>query len=229
MLGSTSKPIPFDPYGRRRSRRIPRWLVLVLLGIVLGAGAVLVVQERYLPPRLTAEASARLRDSFERADAERQRLQAELSATSDRLRGSLDDNKRLQSDVATRGETVQHQREDIASLVAALPPDPRNAPVAVRAARFEVQGNTLAYNVVLSRDRAGKNPFAGVMQLAVAGASGRADDTVTSPPLPVAVGLYDSVRGSLALPPGFKPRQATIRVLDKVGGKLMGQRVLNVN
>lgn len=230
MFGSSSKPIPFDPYRRRRSRNgIPRWLVLLLLGIAIGVGAVLLVQERYLPPRLSAEASAQLRDSFDRADAERRRLQTELAATSDRLRGTLDENKRLQSDIAAHGETMQRQRDDIASLVAALPPDPRNAPVAVRAARFDVQGNTLTYNVVLSRDHAGKNPFAGVMQLVVAGASGRADDKLTSAPQPVSVGTYDSVRGSVALPPGFKPRQATIHVLDKVGGKLMGQRVINVN
>ena len=228
MFGS-SKPIPFNPYGRRRQRRgVPRWLILLLLGIALGAGGVLFVQERYLPPRLTAEASARLRDAFERADAERKRLQGELAATSDRLRGTLDDNKRLQSDVAARGETVQHQREDIASLVAALPPDPRGTPVAVRAARFEVQGNALAYNVVLSRERAGANPFGGVMQLVVTGASGRADDKVTLAPIPVSVGLYDTVRGSLPLPQGFKPRQTTIHVLDKVGGKLMGMRVINI-
>jgi hypothetical protein len=229
MLGS-SKPIPFEPYGRRRSRRgIPRWLLLMLLGIGLGAGGVLFVQGRYLPPRLSAEASAKLRESFVRADAERQRLQAELTATSDRLRGTLDENKRLASEVDTRGETVQRLRQDIASLVASLPPDPRNAPVAVRAARFEVQGNTLAYNVVLSRERAGGSPFGGVMQLVVAGASGRAHDTVTLAPVPVSVGLYETVRGSLPLPDGFKPRQSTIRVLDKVGGKLMGLRVMNVN
>jgi len=226
----SSKPIPFDPYRRRRSRRgVPRWLLLLVLGIALGAGAVLLVQERYLPPRLSVAASAQLRDAFERADAERRRLQTELSTTSDRLRGTLDDNKRLQSDVAARGETVQHQREDIASLVAALPPDPRGTPVAVRAARFEVQGNALAYNVVLSRERAGANPLGGVVQLVVAGASGRAGDTVTSPPLPVSVGRYDTVRGSLPLPPGFKPRRATIHVLDKIGGKLMGMRVVNVS
>jgi hypothetical protein len=203
--------------------------MLMLLGIGFGAGGVLFVQERYLPPRLSAEASAQLRQSFERGDAERRRLQGELTATSDRLRGTLDENKRLASEVGARGETVQRLRQDIASLVASLPPDPRNAPVAVRAARFEVQGDTLAYNVVLSREHAGGNPFGGVMQLVVAGASGRADDKVTLAPVPISVGLYDTVRGSLPLPQGFKPRQTTIHVLDKVGGKLMGMRVMNVN
>ena len=229
MLGS-SKPIPFEPYGRRRSRPgIPRWLLLMLLGIAIGAGGLFYVQERHLPPRLGAEASAQLRESFERADAERQRLQAELTATSDRLRGTLDENKRLAAEVGTRGETVQRLRQDIGSLIASLPPDPRKAPVAVRAARFEVQGDTLTYNVVLSRERTGGDPFGGVMQLVVAGASGRAADTVTLAPVPVSVGLYDTVRGSLPLPQGFKPRQTTIHVLDKVGGKLMGLRVINVN
>lgn len=229
MFGS-SKPIPFDPYGRRRSRRgLPRWLLLVLVGIGLGAAAVVYVQERHLPPRLSADASTRLRESFERADAERQRLQAELTATADRLRGTLDENQRLTSEVGARGEAVQRLRQDITSLVATLPPDPRNTPVAVRAARFEMQGDALTYNVVLSRERAGKNPFGGVMQLVVAGASGRAADTVALAPVPISVGLYETVRGSLPLPQGFKPRQTTINVLDKVGGKLMGMRVMNVN
>jgi hypothetical protein len=200
----------------------------MVLGIGLGAAGVLYVQERHLPPRLSAADSTRLRQLFERADGERQRLQGELATTADRLRATVDENKRLAAEVGARGETVQRLRQDIASLVASLPPDPRNAPVAVRAARFEVQGDTLAYNVVLSREHAGKNPFAGVLQLVVAGASGRASETVTLAPVPISVGLYDTVRGTLPLPQGFTPRQTTINVLDKVGGKLMGMRVMNV-
>ena len=200
----------------------------MVLGIGLGAAGVLYVQERHLPPRLSAADSTRLRQSFERADGERQRLQGELASTEDRLRATLDENKRLAAEVGARGETVQRLRQDIASLVASLPPDPRNAPVAVRAARFEVQGDTLAYNVVLSREHAGKNPFAGVLQLVVAGASGRASETVTLAPVPISIGLYDTVRGTLPLPQGFTPRRTTINVLDKVGGKLVGMRVMNV-
>jgi len=202
--------------------------MLLLVGIGVGAGAVLFAQERYLPPRLSADASARLRDAFERADAERQRLQSDLAKTSDRLRGALEDRKRLETELAARSETVQHLRDDIAAVVAALPPDPRGAPVAVRAARFEVQGNALAYSVVLSRERAGSSPFGGVLQFVIAGASGRSDDTVTLGPVPVSVGVYDTLHGSLPLPTGFRPRQATIHVLDRVGGKLMGLRVINV-
>ncbi len=200
----------------------------MLLGVGFGVAGVLYVQERHLPPRLSADASARLRESFERADAERQHLRAELTATAERLRGTLDENQRLASEVGARSEAVQRLRQDIGALVASLPPDPRNTPVAVRAARFEVQGDTLAYNVVLSREHAGKNPFGGVMQLIVVGASGRGDDKVALAPVQVSVGLYETVRGNVPLPPGFKPRQTTINVLDKVGGKLMGMRVMNI-
>jgi len=200
----------------------------MVLGIGLGAAAVLYVQERHLPPRLSAADSTRLRQSFERADGERQRLQGELATTADQLRATLDENKRLAGEVRARGETVQRLRQDVASLVASLPPDPRNAPVAVRAARFEVQGDTLAYNVVLSREHGGKSPFAGVLQLVVAGASGRGSNTVTLAPVPISVGLYDTVRGTLPLPQGFTPRQTTINVLDRIGGKLVGMRVMNV-
>lgn len=45
------KPSPYDT--RRRSRRLPRWFILLVLGIILGAGGVLILQASYGPKRLT--------------------------------------------------------------------------------------------------------------------------------------------------------------------------------
>ena len=60
MFGSP-KPVVLS-YGARRQRwRPPRWLVLLLSGIVIGAAGLWFVQERYLPPRLSASETARLR------------------------------------------------------------------------------------------------------------------------------------------------------------------------
>ncbi|MDQ6679743.1 MAG: hypothetical protein M3Y67_02105, partial [Pseudomonadota bacterium] len=171
---------------------MPRWLLLILLGAVLGAGGVLFVQQRYLPPRLTADESAKLRQSFEQANAERQRLQNELTGTSKRLEAALADTKRLAAQAGSEAGAVQRLREDVASLVAALPPDPRNGPISVRAARFEVQGDALAYDVVLSRERTRGNPFGGVLQFVVAGSSSKGGpDTVALKPVPISVDLYD--------------------------------------
>lgn len=224
------KPVVFDPYGRRRQRRgVPRWLVLLLGGAVLGAGGVLFVQERYLPPRLSADASAALRTSFERAEGERQRLAAELAATSRRLDAALAEKKTLAEGFAASRQAVANLREDVATLAAALPPDPRGGAVQVRAARFSADDGQLHYEVVLSRDRASATPLPGVLQLVVAGTPARGPETsVSLQPVSLSLGSVQTVRGGLPLPEGFTPRQTQVRVLDKVGGKLLGTRLINV-
>jgi hypothetical protein len=229
MLGQF-KPIAFEPYGKRRSRRLlPRWLVLLLIGAAIGAGVVVIVQERYLPPRLSADASAALKRSFAQADAERLRLKGELGDTAKRLETALADKESLVGELNNSREANDRLREDVASLVASLPSDPRAGAIEVRAARFTVRGNALAYDVVLSRERAEGKPFVGVMQLTVAGESGSgAENSVTLKPVAISVGKYESLRGALPLPEGFKPRQTTINVLDRVDGKRMGMRVMHV-
>ena len=224
------QPVLFNSYGSRRRRRlVPGWLLLMLLGLVIGAAAVIVVQERYLPPRLSADASAQLRDSFERADAERVRLQIDLAETTKRLDGALAERKTLAADLGSSNDTAKRLREDVASLMASLPPDPRSGPVSIRAARFAVDGGALAYDVVLSRDRTNGKPLGGVMQLIVSGPVGKGgEERIALEPVPISVGSYESVRGSLPLPQGFRPQQTTIQVLDRVGGKLLGMRVLYV-
>ena len=224
------KPVVLQPYGSRRSRRlVPRWLVLLLAGTVIGAGGVVLFQERYLPPRLSADASAALRSSLEQAEAERQRLKNELGDTAKRLETELADKKSLADEVAASRDTIERLRQDVASVVASLPSDPRAGAIAVRAARFTVEGSALAYDVVLSRERADGKPFVGVMQLTVAGESGRgAENSITLKPVAISVGKYESLRGVLPLPEGFKPRKTTINVLDRVDGKPLGMRVMYV-
>ena len=229
MLGR-SRPVEFNPYGRRRSRRrFPRWLLLLLVGVAVGAGGVVLVQERYLPPRLSAEASTRLAGSLEQAEGERARLTKEAADSARRLEAALEERKPLAADLASARQATQQLREDIAALVAALPADPRDGEVGIRAARFRVQDGALAYDIVLSRERARDRPLAGVMQFAIAGKPGRgAETTLNLKPVPVSVGKYQVLRGSLPLPQGFDPRQATVTVLDRPDGKLLGKRVLNV-
>ena len=66
-----NKPVVLS-YGRPRSRwSLPPWLMLLILGAAAGAAGVVYVQEKHLPPRLSASASTGLRASYEQADAER--------------------------------------------------------------------------------------------------------------------------------------------------------------
>jgi hypothetical protein len=230
MLGS-SKPVPFDPYRGRRSRSgVPRWLVLLLAGTAVGGAGVVYVQERYLPPRLSAKETETLRTSFETADAARLRLQGELTTITQQLQTALADKKKLADERAASTATTERLRTELATLIAALPPDPRGGSVQVRAAQFVATGGGVAYDVVLTRARgAGGAAMNGVVQFVVAGVSSRGVDTALSPQqVSVAMGPHEVVRGNLAMPEGFKPREATIQVLDRSGGRSLGMRVLPV-
>ena len=228
MFGK-SKPVVFEPYGRRRSRwGLPRWLVLLLAGIAIGAGGLFYLQERYLPPRLSAAETAQLRTSFEQVSAERTRLANELEDTTKRLDAAVADRQRLDDELTASRESTEGLRQVVASVLDALPPDPRGGTVEVRAARFTVDGDALAYDVLLTRDKSGK-PLNGVMQLLLAGTSTRgAETTAALKPVAISVDRYESVRGRLPLPDGFTPKQTTVQVLDRPDGKLLGKRVVYV-
>src|SRR3546814_16356789 len=89
MLGSSKqnvfKPMPYG--STRRTRRIPRWLVLILTGIVLGAGGLLFLQKSYGPTRLTVEQSEQLHYDLNSANLDRQRLQSQLNRSEERRVG----------------------------------------------------------------------------------------------------------------------------------------------
>jgi len=231
MFGN-SKPVVLKPYGRRRRSywRLPRWFVLLLSGIAIGGTGVVVVQERYLPPRLSADASAKLNRTLEETDADRLKLTGELAKTAKQLESALADKKSLADELAASRATTERLRDDVASAVASLPPDPRGGAVEVRAARFTATGGMLVYEVVLTRKRATGKPMAGVMQLVMDGESAPgAAAKVTLKTVALSLDSHQIVRGNLPLPADFRPRQATIQVLDRVAGKLLGMRVMLVN
>ena len=217
-------------YGRKRTRwRLPRWLLLLMVGVLLGAAAVILVQERYLPPRLSADDSAGLRSEFERADAERQRLKLNLAGAQKRLAETQLLQQAGADALAASLASTARSRDELATVVTALPPDPRGGAVAVRAGRFTVKGAELEYNIVLTRERAVGQPVPGTLQLLVAGESERGVQAVVTPKaIPLLLGSHAVLRGSLALPAGFKPRQTTIQVFDQPAGRPLGMRVLAI-
>ncbi len=228
MLGQF-KPVAYEPYGRRRSG-VPRWLVLLLIGIVLGVAGVVFVQERLMQPRLSVDASERLRSALDRTEAERKRVQGELDEVTKKLDTILTENKSTGSDLGAARANVQRLRDDLAAVIAALPPDPRAGSIEVRGARFVTKGGALSYDVVLTRERAGGQPIPALMQLLVTGQNARgAETTISLSPVSLTVGSHEVPRGSQPLPQGFKPRQATVQMLDRANGKQLGMRVFVVN
>lgn len=223
-----NKPVVLS-YGRPRSRwSLPPWLVLLIVGAAAGAAGVIYVQEKHLPPRLTAAASTELRNAYEQADAERRQLRADLEATTQKLQATQAEGRKLGEDLAAGRSGTEKLRQDLDFTVDALPPDPRGGSVEVRAGRLQRRGAGLAYEVALTRSP-GAKPMNAVLQIAVSGAGANGTESrIVGKPLPLSIGAYEIARGTLPLPEGFRASQATITVLDRPDGRQLGMRVLYV-
>ena len=224
------KPVAFDPYGRRRSSwRLPRWLLFLVVGVAAGVVGVIAVQERLLPPRLSAAEASQLRERLTRAEQERDRARSDLAATAQKLNAESAERKALADELAADRERTKNARADQEFLIASLPPDPRGGVIEVRAARLTKQRGGLGYEVLLTRAKGGDPAQPAVLQFVVKGIAGGTERHITLDPIKLSVAATQSLRGSLPLPESFSPKQTTIQVLDRVGGKLLGMRVIYVS
>jgi len=206
------KPSVYNP--GKRTRRMPRWLVLLCFGVVLGAGGVLFLQANYGPQRLTVEASETLQSDLNRANVDRQQLQTALSEAERERDAALAGREQAEKTTAQARESVQTMQRDMSLFQDAIPPDPRGGPIGVRAADWTREPGKLGYKVLVMQDE-NRNAFKGSVQLVVEGRynNGRTN-TITMEPVPVTMERYVQVSGEAETPAGFTPRQVTIRVLD---------------
>lgn len=89
---TTFKPIPYQRTNHRP--RVPPWLVVLTIGICIGALGVLFLQSSYGPKRLSASESQKLTDDLASSNIERQRLQTEI----DQLKMALEAAEQKKSD-----------------------------------------------------------------------------------------------------------------------------------
>ncbi|MBL0719579.1 hypothetical protein JI742_06715 [Piscinibacter sp. Jin2] len=222
-----NRPVVFDPYARRR-RRMPAWLVSLFIGAALGSGGLWWAQTKWLPPRLSV---AEGRDLLARHQAAQAQLATQATALEELRQardGAVAELARLKASAGSEGRALEEARATLDALMEALPPDPRDGTVAVRAARFAARGGQLGYTLALSQ--AGTAPRALTLKLVVEGesASGTARSVELSPPPPPPLGRKALLQGSVALPSGLQARQVTVRVLAREGGESLGMRVLPV-
>jgi len=237
MFGSSKRAV-FKPSvyeTSRRRRGLPRWLILLIFGIVLGAGGLLFLQTSYGPKRLTVLESQELTNELNTVSLERQRLQGELERISRELSEAREARAAMGEELEQAKAAVAPLREELDLFAAAMPQDPRGGPIGVSAASFAQDAGQLAYHVLLLRDpdETGKVPeqaFKGRLEMAVEGrhANGRYE-TLQLPPQAVELGRYQHLKGTAALPEGYSARRVTVRVYDgEQGGKQHAMRILIV-
>jgi len=208
------KPSVYQP--GKRTRRMPRWLVLLLIGIVLGAGGVLFLQTNYGPQRLTAEQSEQLHSELSTANLDRQRLQSQLDETRTQRDANQATQQQLTADLGEARARIESLTQELDVFQDAIPPDPRGGDIGVRWANFrQEQSGQLAYRTLIMRDKADGPAFQGTITLEVEGGyrNGRRD-TITADPVALQLQRYSHAQGTVALPEGFTARTVTVRVLD---------------
>lgn len=231
MPGS-AKRYTFKPtaYGNtRRPRRIPRWLVLLLTGIVLGAGGLLSLQKSYGPTRLTVEQSEQLHYDLNSANLDKQRLQSQLNQQTHDLAATKASLSEQTAKLEQAQKRVADLQNDVQLFADAMPADPRGTSPGIRAASFQDNAGQLDYQILIMQDVGKTSQFQGSLELVAAGRypNGKAG-SVTLPPIDVQVERYKHVLGSAPLPDGFTARQVTIRLTKLGATKLSATRTIRV-
>ncbi len=228
----TFKP---TPYGyTRRSRGIPRWLLLLITGVILGAGGVLFLQRSYGPQRLTVEQSEQLRTDLNTANLESQRLSAEA----EKIRAQIKQARQDQQEQAARAEQLRKQAADmeagVASLIQAIPPDPRGTSPGIRGADMVARDGGVDYRILLIQDlpegQTEAPTLRGQIRLIAQGSypNGNAAH-VELATQPLDMGRYIVVEGRAELPnKAFRPRQVTIQVMAEGSDKIIATRTFHV-
>jgi len=218
------------PYGSsRRRRRIPRWLVLILTGIVLGAGGLLFLQKSYGPVRLTAEQSLQLQNDLNSANLDKQRLLAQVDSQSSTITEGKSARDSLADQLKQAQEQITKLKNNIEPLVQAIPPDPRGTNPGIRAADFVNSDGQLNYKILVMQDKEGNPPFQGTMELRIAGYYPNGNGaTINTDPVDVSVDYYSQLTGSTPLPKAFTPRQATIIITQGDSKKPVATRTIRV-
>ncbi|HUH87984.1 MAG TPA: hypothetical protein VL003_08000 [Pusillimonas sp.] len=231
-LFSSNKRVAFQPtaWGNtRRKRGIPRWLMLIITGVVLGAGGVLFLQKSYGPTLLTAEESARLQQDLNSANNDKQRLQAQL----DRQARDLEEAKSTLTEQAGKLEQAQARLGsvdgEIQMLLKDIPADPRGTSPGIRAADLTSTPGALNYQVLVMQDDPAASTFEGRIKFVVEGRypNGRTN-TVELDPIEFNVDHYKYVKGTVALPDDMTGRLVTIRITRGDETRLSATRTIRV-
>lgn len=231
-LGSNRPTFKPTPYGyTRRSRGIPRWLLLLVTGIVLGAGGVLFLQRSYGPQRLTVEQSEQLRMDLNTANLENQRLNNEAKI----IHQTLSQAKETEQTQNARIEQLRKQAADmqagVSSLISAIPLDPRGTSPGIRNADFVVREDGLHYQVLLIQDlpegETEVPTLHGEIKLVGIGTYPNGNTAyVDLNTQDLNMGRYTVISGQTELPKAYRLRQVTVQITAEGSDKVIATRTL---
>lgn len=227
------KPAPYDT--RRGSRGMPGWLILFVMGILLGGGGVLFLQASYGEKRLSAAEAQKLTEELRTVSVEKQSLQKQYDTAQKTLDG-IDKThdarvKQIQAKLTEAESMIGPLREQASLFAKTLPFDPRYGAVGVSTSLLTQDKKTdkLSYLVWLMQESAQRPEFTGWLELSIEGryANGRVQ-TIALPRVLVKLTHYLHVAGTTDLPEGFIATRANAKIMSEDGKRQVTWRVLPV-
>ena len=227
------KPSPYET--GRRGRSLPRWFILLVVGILIGAGGTLILQASYGPKRLTVMESEKLTNDLTALSLERQQLQTDLSE----LQRQLESGKReaestitnLREEIRQLNDRLQPLRDDVALFTRALTAGVTFDPIGITGASFtQAPGsNELSYHVLLVQEDDQQAAYEGRIEVTFEGRypNGRAGSVVALVE-PFTLKHYEHLKGNIEMPNALQATRATLRVYQAQGQRALSFRTYQV-
>ncbi|NOL51009.1 hypothetical protein [Pelistega suis] len=252
MFGSSRKQVVFHPsvYGNsgRRNRRMPRWLITFLAGIITGSGGLWFLQTNYGPPRLSVEEANKLQTTISELNQEKSALQQQLSEAQLNLNQTKDLVKQLQPVVATNTPSTEqtvnndptlnpitpiqegNANLNMVEVLKNIPPDPQNNPVGIRVGNFQGSIGQLSYELILTKSDINAANVPARVEIITIGQyknGNRGFDQLQS--INITANEYVRLQGQVALSkPTLTPQSVEVKVINTQTRKVLGSRSFTV-
>lgn len=227
------KPSPYDT--RRKSRGLPRWFILLVLGILIGGGGVLILQASYGPKRLSMLESQQLTDQLASVTLERQQLQSDVITLENRLKTTQNQAEQsaseMRAELSALQSRVEPMREEIDMFLNAITSDVTFDPVGISGASFEQapDSDSLAYRILIVQEDNQQPTYDGRIEVTFEGRypNGKSG-AIKALVEPFSVGHYQQLQGELTFPDRFKASRATLRIYEAEGSRALSYRTFKI-
>ncbi|NOL49825.1 hypothetical protein [Pelistega europaea] len=249
MFGSSKKQVIFSPsvYGSsyRRGRRMPRWLITFLAGVIIGGGGFWFLQTNYGPQHLSLEEGNRLQTTINNLTQEKNALQQQLDEAKLAINQAKETIKQLQPVVAgdsaagtssSGGIATQDSgasasnNAHIQEVIKNLPPDPNNTPVGIRLGNFQGSIGKLNYELIMTKSDATAADIPARVEITTTGVyrnGNRGFEQLA--PLAITANEYVRLQGQASLTKStLTPQKVEVKVVDTQTRKVIGFRSFDV-
>lgn len=237
-MSFSRKPV-FNPSSydsRHRRKRMPRWLVILFTGIMIGSSGFWFIQTNYGPKRYTVAESKVFLQEAEQAKQEQQRLQSEnagLSAEITQLKKQLVEAGAKSTTIANTLSKTQLQlaslEDEKALLRQALAAGVSIDGVSLRSAVAKSSAGKLVYSLYLLKNERHKGIYPVSLEVGVSGVYPNGKSGYTQlPPVDVDVDSITKFDYTMALPNSLQAKNMTVRVKDKQSGAVLSRRSFSV-